>query len=542
MARIAQARGPRSEEELARAALAGEGEAFAELYDRHEQRVYRFCVRLLGNPDDAADATQETFMRLLKRLPALEGRELNALAYVLTAARHACYDVIQGRKRVELSGEEIEPPSREPGSLDEDPERAALLATTRELAQRAHARLAPRQREALALRELEGLSYDEIGSIMELERNAVAQLISRARIKLAELVRGDALESIAGASPDCERALPLLSREQDGQALAGNDGSWLLAHLRDCATCRVRESAMQEAGVSYRALAPIVPLVWLRQATIARAAELVGADWSGLASAHAGHGGGGSASSGPQPPGGAGQSGDGGGGGVGSGELDAATGEHGAGARLVLGGLLGFDSRRRRLALLAVLVACVLVLGLLVGSVAHDGTAPPRTPTLTSAPASALTLDRHPLHKSSRPAQRAAAHRFEIVRHLLPSGRVVTIKASAILAGAPKPKVAPKQGAVHHDSARRRAHHKPIATPPPTTTPTATTPAPATAPTTTTAPPAPTPTTTTPTTTTPATTPTTTTPTTTNPNTPPTTTTTPVGAVPPANPNSPLGK
>jgi RNA polymerase sigma factor (sigma-70 family) len=492
MARIAQARGPRSDEELARAARAGEGEAFAELYDRHERRVYRFCVRLLGNPDDAADATQETFMRLLKRLPALEGRELNALAYVLTAARHSCYDIIRGRKRVELSGEEIEPPSREPGAIDEDPERAALLATTRELAQRAHARLAPRQREVLALRELEGLSYDEIGSVMELERNAVAQLISRARIRLAELVRGDALESVAAASPDCDRALPLLAREQDGQAPDGDDGSWLLRHLHDCATCRVRESAMQEAGVSYRALAPIVPLVWLRQATIARAAEVVGANW----------------------------------------------GAQGADAGLALGELLGLNSHRRRL-VVAVLVACLLVLGLLVGSIAHDGTASSRTPTPTSAPASGLALGRHPARKNAQRAPRAAVHRFELIRHELPSGYVVTMKApatTAILTGAPKPKVSPRTGATHRDSTRRRSHGKPTAAPGPTVTPPTTTPAPpAATPTTTSTPP--TPTTSTPTTTTPATT-----PTTTDPNTPPTTTTTPAGVAPPTNPSSPLGR
>jgi RNA polymerase sigma-70 factor (ECF subfamily) len=499
MARIAQARGPRSEEELARAALAGEGAAFGELYDRHERRVYRFCVRLLGNPDDAADATQETFMRLLKRLPALEGRELNALAYVLTAARHACYDIIQARKRVELSGEEIEPPRREPGAIDADPERAALLASTRELAQQAHARLPPRQREVLALRELEGFSYDEIGAVMELERNAVAQLISRARIKLAELVRGDALASIAGATPECERALPLLAREQDGQALAGDDGSWLLAHLRDCAICRVRESAMQEAGVSYRALAPIVPLVWLRQATIARAAEFVGADWSALAGARAGSGGG---AGGPDP---------------------------------VVGGLLGFDSRRRRVAVLAVLAACLLALGLLVSSIANDGAASPRTPTLPLTPASALTPGRHPLRKRAQRAPRATVHRFEAVRHVLRSGRVVTVTTpvtSAIIAGAPNPKVSRKTGAAHRDRTRRRAHSKPTAAPPPTVTPSTTTSAPpAPTPTTTSTPPTPAPTTSTPTTPTPA--PTTTTPTTTTPNTPPTTT--PVGAVPRTN-------
>lgn len=191
MATSAKVHGARGDEDLARAAVAGDGQAFAELYDRHEQRVYRFCVRLLGNPDDAADATQETFMRLLKRLPALEGRELNVIAYVLTAARHACYDTIEGRKRLELTGEEIEPSGAEPGAIDEDPERAALLATTRELAQRAHARLPARQREVLALRELRGplLRGDRRGHGDQAQRGRPADLAGAHRARGARAGR-----------------------------------------------------------------------------------------------------------------------------------------------------------------------------------------------------------------------------------------------------------------------------------------------------------------------------------------------------------------
>jgi RNA polymerase sigma factor (sigma-70 family) len=490
MATSAKVHGARGDEDLARAAVAGDGQAFAELYDRHEQRVYRFCVRLLGNPDDAADATQETFMRLLKRLPALEGRELNVIAYVLTAARHACYDTIDARKRLELTGEEIEPSGAEPGAIDEDPERAALLATTRELAQRAHARLPARQREVLALRELEGLSYEEIGEVMEIKPNAVAQLIARARIGLGELVRGDALESVAGATPDCDRALPLLARGQDSQTLSGEDGNWLLGHLRDCATCRVRESTMQEAGVSYRALAPIVPLVWLRHVTIARAAELVGADWSELAGPHphAGHG---------------------------------LTGER-----------LGLHSRRRRLAGLTLLAACLIGLVALVGSISRDGAAPDAR-TLTATPVGAITPDGRSVHKGAgQPQHRVVVHRLETVHRVLAGGRVVSVKVpvtSTILVGTTTPRTTPGAKTVHRKTHRHAARSTP--TPVSSPTPPVTTTVPSAPPPTTTTTPAPVPTTTSPVPTT--STPTTpTTPTTTNPNTPPPTET---------NPNTPPG-
>ncbi len=208
--------------------------------------------------------------------------ELNFAAYVLKVARNACYDAIEARKKVEPVAEDEDLPRSGPGYLDEDPERMAMLAATREQVRAANASLPARQREVLALREVESLSYVEIGEIIGLKENAVAQLISRARIRLRDEVRGSALASVGGSSKDCERALPLLAALQDGQDSALEDLAFLHSHLASCATCRVRRSAMEEAGVSYRALVPIVVLEWLRHATIARAADAVGADWSGV--------------------------------------------------------------------------------------------------------------------------------------------------------------------------------------------------------------------------------------------------------------------
>ena len=84
---------------LARRAAAGDGAAFAALYDRYERSAYNLCYRITGSRDDAADATQETFLKVLERLPGLADRDLNFAAYVLTAARHASYDAIARCRR-----------------------------------------------------------------------------------------------------------------------------------------------------------------------------------------------------------------------------------------------------------------------------------------------------------------------------------------------------------------------------------------------------------------------------------------------------------
>jgi len=265
-----------TDDALARRAAAGDGAAFATLYDRYERRAYNLCYRITGSPDDAADATQETFLAVLERLPRLEGRELNFAAYVMTVARNASYDAIERRKRSAPAGDI--PDSAVPLGAGDDadvPERAALRKAHQEQIRRANESLPARQREVLALRELEELSYGEVAQIMGMNQNSVAQLISRARINLRDGLRQTALASVASASPRCDRALPLLAMHQDGVL----EDPWLAEHLMDCGACRVRLEAMEEAAVAYRQWLLLVPALWMREST-AEAAERVSAEWT----------------------------------------------------------------------------------------------------------------------------------------------------------------------------------------------------------------------------------------------------------------------
>jgi RNA polymerase sigma-70 factor, ECF subfamily len=278
---------------LAQRAAAGDGDAFATLYERYESRVVNLCFRILGSQDDAADAAQEAFVNVLRRLPKLEGRELAFGSYVFTSARNACYDLIERRRRTEPSDEIPEHATPvggavggggvglDPGDPEDDPERNVLLEARTDEIREANLTLPERQREALALKELEDLSYEEIAEIMGMNRNSVAQLISRARIGLRGALRGSALASIAPSGPDCERAGPLLSALQDGQLRGDSpDAEWLGDHLVTCDSCPLRRDAMEEAGVSYRAWLPIAAGPLLFRETMAEAAEVVGADWS----------------------------------------------------------------------------------------------------------------------------------------------------------------------------------------------------------------------------------------------------------------------
>src|SRR5438552_11868084 len=76
--------------------------AFEALVRRHQGPIYNFCLRLLGQADDAADVAQETFVQLYSHLAQLNERD--ALApWLFRVARNRCIDVIRRRRTVPLA-------------------------------------------------------------------------------------------------------------------------------------------------------------------------------------------------------------------------------------------------------------------------------------------------------------------------------------------------------------------------------------------------------------------------------------------------------
>ncbi|MGB0119765.1 MAG: sigma-70 family RNA polymerase sigma factor [Solirubrobacterales bacterium] len=275
-----------AERALALAAAGGDGQAFADLYDRYEQRIFNYCLRILNDRHEAEDATQEAFLKVLRRLPEMEGRDFEFGPYLFTTARNSSYDMIKKSNRTEVMDEVPDTGSghihRDVAAVEEDPARSAELESQRELVREANGRLPVRQREVLVLREVEGLSYDEIAATMEMKPNAVAQLISRARTKLRGEMRLGAASGITAGSVECEKALPLMAARADGELNQPEQRIWLETHMLGCETCRLSEEAMAEAGISYRAWAPVVPAAYMFRDTLAKAATLTGSDWSGI--------------------------------------------------------------------------------------------------------------------------------------------------------------------------------------------------------------------------------------------------------------------
>jgi RNA polymerase sigma-70 factor (ECF subfamily) len=123
------------------------------LFEQHGDRVYGYCLRVLGCEHDAADATQDAFMNLPRRGDAS-----------LEALRDAGAD---------LDRAPLEPRS--------EPEQRALDNAARAAVFGALATVPERQRTAFVLRELGGLTYDELAEQLGMNANSVAQLLHRAR-------------------------------------------------------------------------------------------------------------------------------------------------------------------------------------------------------------------------------------------------------------------------------------------------------------------------------------------------------------------------
>jgi RNA polymerase sigma factor (sigma-70 family) len=272
---------------LVQEAAAGGGESYAALYDRYAEQVYNYCLRLTGSPDDAADATQDAFVNVLRRLQDDDRPVLDFSSYLFAAARNESYALMRRRARThpvdeppELAGTMVAAAAVD---VETDPERSVLIQDSQEQVRQANAQLAPRHREVLALREVAGRSYDEIGQIMGISENAAAQLIWRARAKMKEALTAGAVASVVAATEDCETAQLLLNRLEDGEPITDEEQEWLDEHLDECGSCRAARGLIFEVGASYRAWAPVGVLAAMKPEVLTQAGHVVGADWSGIA-------------------------------------------------------------------------------------------------------------------------------------------------------------------------------------------------------------------------------------------------------------------
>jgi RNA polymerase sigma factor (sigma-70 family) len=149
------------------------------LFEEHHQPLYRYLVRFCGDEEVAADAAQETFLRLIERPPNEEvGR-----AWLYRIATNLVIDTSRTRaRRFRLASAS---PERTPmADAPPDPHEAVEADARRAAVAAALATLSAKERTALLMRE-EGFSHREIAEAVETTTGSVGTLLARALDRLA---------------------------------------------------------------------------------------------------------------------------------------------------------------------------------------------------------------------------------------------------------------------------------------------------------------------------------------------------------------------
>jgi RNA polymerase sigma-70 factor (ECF subfamily) len=167
---------------------------FSLLVQRHQDRVYNFCHRFLGDEAEAADCCQEVFIRIFLTIKNFRFQSRFS-TWIFKITLNYCLQIARSRKKmIGRSGIGITPD--QDGWIKsvnspyfDDPERLLVRKEIDEAFQSALAGLKEIQRTIVILKDLDGRSYEEISKITGINTGTVRSILSRARFRIAKVLR-----------------------------------------------------------------------------------------------------------------------------------------------------------------------------------------------------------------------------------------------------------------------------------------------------------------------------------------------------------------
>lgn len=159
----------------------GDAEAFNELVNRHHSKIYGLAYRMLGTPEDAADATQETFLEAYKSIKSFQFQSQFG-TWLYRIGINTCQQYIRKAQAHErkLTAYAQEVAIHESTREDDSPEGATVKTEQSEIVQAAINRLPPKQREVVTLHYMQHLKYREIAEILQCSEGTVASRLNHA--------------------------------------------------------------------------------------------------------------------------------------------------------------------------------------------------------------------------------------------------------------------------------------------------------------------------------------------------------------------------
>jgi len=179
----------------------GDSPAMEALIKRYQDRIFNVILKICANYDDAAELTQETFVKCIEKINTFKGKS----AFYTWLFRIAVNLTINYcKRRVKLSIKSLDAPAGPEFDgaraqlkdflSDQSQDDPAIIAQKKEIGEiitAAIARLDEDHRAVLVLRDIESMSYDEIAQALELELGTVKSRLSRARANLREVLKAE---------------------------------------------------------------------------------------------------------------------------------------------------------------------------------------------------------------------------------------------------------------------------------------------------------------------------------------------------------------
>jgi RNA polymerase sigma-70 factor (ECF subfamily) len=173
------------DDDLVALAAAGDRRALETLLDRHADRVHAICRRIVLDPEDALDATQEALIAIARGIPRFDGRAAFT-TWIHRIATNAALDELRRRQRrivTTPARDDLPQPGPDPGASTVEQRVAARLDVDAALA-----RMPDDFRVAVVLRDLCDLDYPEIAEVLAVPVGTVKSRIARGRQALAALL------------------------------------------------------------------------------------------------------------------------------------------------------------------------------------------------------------------------------------------------------------------------------------------------------------------------------------------------------------------
>src|SRR5919199_726742 len=271
MEALALSRAPRLPESRRLLALAGDDRlvaliragseaAFEAIYERYHRPLLSFCRHLVGNPDDAAEAVQHTFLSAYRDLTETE-KPIHLRPWLFTIARNRSMSLLRAR-REHADVDDVQPSTE--GLAAEVQRREDLRDLLHDLGH-----LPEDQRAALVLAEIGSLSHEEIAQVIECPEKKVKALVFQARSSLA--ARRDAREL------PCREVREQLATQTSGALRRGP----LRRHVSECAGCREFRDDVRRQRRAFALILPVAPVAGLKESIV----SAVGSGAGGTAAA-----------------------------------------------------------------------------------------------------------------------------------------------------------------------------------------------------------------------------------------------------------------